>query len=328
MKDFTLVLHGTEVEPGKPAPNTKYHDSSVSTGNHVTHQDLSHFSGGNIDDSKDSNTQRHNPTELDQHPHQALNPDGSSVLNDHHIPAGSSSSGKPTPILLTTFKPETLSVKKASVDENEGTDVTSSGQPSQSPSSVPVPVKMPTPQAGVSLMMTSGILPEYCLTVDPETSACLGLCLIVLLVHYLWGGMLYGDIKDAAHILRNANPSSPPPRPAPPTYVGECQGDSCDGNNTETSGDTVLSPSFRGDSTISLPPTPMTSLLIPDRIWLFNYRCLPCVNSYRSSSYNCSVNAVNSRNFTSPSACENVVATGIRSSNATVDVSRENRAET
>uniref|UniRef100_A0A2P2I1L6 furin n=1 Tax=Hirondellea gigas TaxID=1518452 RepID=A0A2P2I1L6_9CRUS len=164
MKDFTLVLHGTEVEPGQPAPNYngRYPSSMNSnSNNHLSSQDRSHSTTG--EGTKDSNTQRHNPVfagGMDDgsihsgrddtvHRHQ----DTSSKYQDATVYDGNiqSSASRPSsgiPLkMMQTLMTDGPSVKKAGVDD------------------VPVPVLITEP--------SQQPLPPYCSTIDDNTSACL-----------------------------------------------------------------------------------------------------------------------------------------------------------
>lgn len=186
MKDFTLVLHGTEVEPGKPAPangGNKF-PAAVSTSNHVTHQDL----------TKD-NTQR----QIDSH--DSL---GKSSHPSPEIETGSgrsSAATKPTPILLSLVMTEASSVKKGGVEDTDH----------EGP--MPVPVKM-DPALLTPPPFDAGTVLEGCLNMDPNTSACLGLCLLLFALHYLLSVTFSSDDVQGPAQSRDASKK--------PYHTNEC----------------------------------------------------------------------------------------------------------
>lgn len=191
MRGFTLVLHGTEVAPGEPSPNNKYQKfppTITSVGNHISHQDLTHSTTGVREDGggvKDTNTQRHNPHDDAGHHSGRAGGDGDHDASvGYHGKAsmgpddvGHSAASRPAPVSLNTMMAQNPSVKKAGVDDHTIEEGGAKGTRDH-----PVPVKISAPDAGP--------LPAGCLYADPDSSACIGLCLLVLGIHCFLGGLV------------------------------------------------------------------------------------------------------------------------------------------
>lgn len=209
MHDFTIVLHGTDTEPGKAASSSP---SSVSpqktsypTRTRLSQQNISpNLPSTNSLDPNDITSDRHDPdTPYSSHSGRAGDSPSSQPRHqnsevDDHLPdgAGHSAAPRPVPLSLTNLMTDGPSVKKAGVDDHSH----------PTPASVTAPTA-PSPD---------------CSILDTNTSTCLGLCLLILLLHCLLAPTFCDGMRGDTNVLCRSDHSSAARSNASKTQKGNC----------------------------------------------------------------------------------------------------------